>query len=76
MENQLKSIFSQFKIKANFNSYQELNSGHINDTFLITTDHKTQYVLQKINGSVFTKTKELIKNKVCVSNHLQNKFKV
>ena len=75
MENKLKSIFSKFKIEADFESFQELNSGHINDTFLIKTNQNTQYVLQKINRTVFNKSKELIQNKVCVSNHLQHKLR-
>ncbi len=75
MENILKSIINQFEIQSEFESYQELNSGHINDTFLIKTTHKPQYVLQKINKTVFPKAKELIENKIFVSNHLQHKLK-
>lgn len=75
MKNRLKSIISQFKIEAEFESFQELNSGHINDTFLIKTTKKTQYVLQKINSTVFPNSKELIQNKVYVSTHLQHKLK-
>ncbi len=75
MENRLKSIINKFKIQSKFESFQELNSGHINDTFLIKTTHKPQYVLQKINRTVFPKSKELIENKICVSNHLKHKLK-
>lgn len=75
MDNILKSIINQFEIQSEFESFQELNSGHINDTFLIKTTHKPQYVLQKINKNVFPKAKELIANKICVSNHLQHKLK-
>ena len=75
MKNRLKSIISQFKIEAQFKSYQELNSGHINDTFLIITTEKSKYVLQKINRAVFPNSKELIQNKVYVSTHLQHKLK-
>ena len=75
MESRLKSIINKFEIQSEFESYKELNSGHINDTFLIITNQKLQYVLQKINRAVFKKSKELIENKVYVSNHLQNKLK-
>ncbi|WKD84727.1 N-acetylhexosamine 1-kinase [Polaribacter huanghezhanensis] len=75
MENVLKSIINQFEIQSEFESFQELNSGHINDTFLIKTIQKPQYVLQKINNIVFKKAKKLIGNKIFVSNHLQQKLK-
>lgn len=75
MENLLKSIINTFEIQSEFESFQELNSGHINDTFLIKTNKKPQYVLQKINRTVFPKSKELIENKICVSKHLQQKLK-
>ncbi|MFT5762578.1 MAG: thiamine kinase-like enzyme [Polaribacter sp.] len=75
MESLLKSIINTFEIQSEFESFQELNSGHINDTFLIKTKQKPQYVLQKINRTVFPKSKELIENKICVSNHLQQKLK-
>lgn len=74
MKNLLKSIVNEFQIQSEFESYQELNSGHINDTFLIKTTEKPYYVLQKINKKVFPKSKELIENKIYVSNHLQHKF--
>jgi thiamine kinase-like enzyme len=75
MEILLKSIINKFEIQSEFESFQELNSGHINDTFLIKTKQKPQYVLQKINRTVFLKSKELIENKTFVSNHLQYKLK-
>lgn len=75
MENRLKSVINKFEIHSEFESYQELNSGHINDTFLIKTKLKPQYVLQKVNRTVLKKPEELIENKVWVSNHLQDKLK-
>ena len=74
MENILKSIINKFEIESDFESYQELNSGHINDTFLIKTSKKPYYVLQRINKNVFPRSKELIENKIYVSQHLQHKF--
>ena len=74
MKNRLKSIVNKFQIQSEFESFEELNSGHINDTFLIKTSRKPYYVLQKINNIVFPKSKELIENKVLVSIHLQEQF--
>ncbi len=71
--NQIKEIVGQFQCEGNFSSYSELTSGHINDTYLVETDAK-KYVLQRINSYVFPKSKELIENKVKVSNHIKEKL--
>ncbi|NML69075.1 aminoglycoside phosphotransferase family protein [Chryseobacterium sp. RP-3-3] len=73
-EKEIQSIFDQFEHKFNFQSYSELISGHINDTFLILTDANEHYVLQCINHNVFKNVPGLISNKVTVSNHLLNKL--
>ena len=75
MKTGLKSIFNKFEIQSEFESFEELNSGHINDTFLIKTKQKPYCILQKINKNVFPKAKELIENKVYVSKHLQHKLR-
>ena len=70
----LKYIFEQFKHKGEFNSYQELASGHINDTYLIKTKEKPYFVLQRINHGVFKNVPGLITNKVSVSLHIREKM--
>lgn len=74
LNKQLSSIFNQFETKSKFDSYAELASGHINDTYLIKTASKPSYVLQRINHGVFKDVPGLISNKVLISKHLQNKF--
>lgn len=71
----LKSIFGEFDQDFEFATFSELTSGHINDTFLIQTEGDDDFVLQRINSNVFVKAKELIINKVKVSNHIQGKLK-
>lgn len=71
---QLKTIFKKFKNSNTFESYSELASGHINDTYLIKTDTAPNYVLQRINHGVFKDVPGLISNKVAVSKHLQKKL--
>ena len=71
---QLKEIFNQFNHTSEFNSYKELVSGHINDTYLIKTTTKPFYVLQRIDHNVFKNVPGLIHNKVNVSQHLLRKF--
>jgi len=75
MRGVLARIFNEFQVVSAFENYQELNSGHINDTYLIQTDSKPNYVLQRINGNVFSDAGELVVNKVLVSDFLQAKYK-
>lgn len=74
IEEQLKFVFKQFEHTGEFQSYEELASGHINDTYLIVTTEKTFFVLQRINEGVFKDVPGLISNKVNVSKHLQEKL--
>lgn len=71
---QLKIVFSKFNDSTEIESYQELASGHINDTYLIKTTENTYFILQKINQGVFKDVPGLINNKVNVSKHIQEKF--
>lgn len=70
---QLKHVFSQFDASTEIESYQELASGHINDTYLIETTNN-KYVLQRINQGVFKDVPGLINNKVGISKHIQQKL--
>ena len=74
IKEQLKFVFKQFEHPGEFQSYEELASGHINDTYLIATTEKTFFVLQRINEGVFKDVPGLIANKVNVSKHLQQKL--
>lgn len=73
-EKVLKIVFEQFNHSGNFATYNELKSGHINDTYLILTDSEEHYILQRINHNVFKNVPELVKNKVAVSEHLTKKL--
>lgn len=70
----LKFIFEQFNHKEEFKIYEELASGHINDTYLVTTQSNVKFILQRINDGVFKDVPGLIANKVNVSKHLQKKL--
>jgi len=70
----LKFVFHQFNHSNEFVSYEELASGHINDTYLIKTSQKPYVVLQRINHGVFKDVPGLINNKVRVSKHLLKKL--
>ena len=74
LEEKLKHIFSKFEHDGEFDSYQELATGHINDTYLIKTKEKPHFVLQRINHGVFKDVPGLINNKINVSRHIQKKL--
>ena len=75
MEALLERVFNEFLVESKFKNHQELNSGHINDTYLIHTHSKPNYVLQRINGNVFSDAGNLVVNKVLVSDFLQSEYK-
>lgn len=75
MKTLLESIFNKFQVVSKYESYQEINSGHINDTFLINTIGNPNYILQKINRNVFKDAANLVINKVLVSDFLQSRYK-
>ena len=66
-------ILNLFKIEGNFLTINPINAGHINDTFLIKTDVKN-YILQKINHSIFKNIPELQNNILRVTEHIKQKL--
>ena len=70
----LREVFDVFLPDQEIDSFTELTSGHINDTFLITTNQQHHYVFQKINKGVFPDVPGLIMNKVKISRHLHHKL--
>ena len=70
----IKQIFNQFDHKFNYQSHSELNSGHINDTFLVKTDGIKNYILQRITHNIFKNVPGLVSNKVLISHHLKSKY--
>lgn len=75
MVEKLKSITSQFAIDEIVKDIVTLNSGHINDTYLITTNTNTCLVLQRLNSYIFKDTIGLINNKVKVSQLIIDSIK-
>jgi len=69
----LEAIFNEFDHKESFKSIEALTSGHINDTYRIETVSGNDFVLQRINTSIFPNVEELLNNKVCVSQYLEER---
>jgi hypothetical protein len=72
----IKEIVSCFRIRGEFSSFSPIGSGHINDSYLITTDpfSAPDYVLQKINHIVFKDIPGLMKNILIVTRHINSKI--
>jgi thiamine kinase-like enzyme len=76
MTDTIKKIVSYFLIKGNFASASPIGSGHINYSWLITTNPVSapDYVLQRINHQIFKDIPGLMKNILIVTRHIESKI--
>lgn len=76
MISDLGSVVDNFRIEGTFLEGQTYGSGHIHDTFLISTegDASPDYLLQKINHHVFRNIPHLMSNIEKVTKHIQKKI--
>ena len=65
------SIASRFELTGEPADAHPFGSGHINDTFLVTTTAGHKYVLQRLNTAIFTTPDELTRNLRLVTEHLR-----
>jgi hypothetical protein len=70
----MDDIVSAFKTEGKITSVKPFGSGHINDTFRVTTDDANDYLLQRINHYVFKDVPGLMDNLVNVTRHLKEKL--
>ena len=75
LTNEIKVAFEAFGKDGNIISVNQITAGLINATYLIETDIKEKYILQKINSFVFKNPDGLMKNIVGVTKHLSEKIK-
>lgn len=72
----LEKIFDRFNAEGSFVNGFPYGSGHIHDTFKITTKNNPHdYILQRLNNDVFRDIPSLQENISRVTRHLRNKFK-
>ena len=69
-----KEIFAHFLPEREILSVKPHGSGHINHTFLVTTEDGRKFILQKINTEIFRNTYELMENIVNVTAYLREKI--
>ena len=68
------TAFDAFEKGGNIVSVNQITAGLINATYLVETDKKEKYILQKINTFVFKNPDELMENIVGVTKYLTEKI--
>ena len=66
-------IAERFAVKGTPVSCERYGNGHINETYLVKTDTGVDYILQKINRSVFRDVEGLMHNIVSVTRFLSER---
>ena len=67
----LENIANRFAIQGEVKEIKPLGNGLINDTYKITTDGPTAYVLQRVNNSIFKDVDLLQHNIDCATAHIR-----
>ena len=74
MENPIyKNAIHHFVMDGKPVSCEPYGCGHINHTFLLTTDTGKRYILQMLNDSVFRDPEGLMQNVVAITRHIASK---
>ena len=69
----MQQAIHHFQIQSQPLYCKNFGHGHINYTFLITTDNGSQYILQRINTHVFKQPVQLMENVIAVTEHIRAK---
>ena len=74
--NDLQNIVSHFSIDGTLSDIKPLGTGLINDSYQVTTIEKDKpdYVLQRINHTIFQNVDMLQENIETVTSHIRNKL--
>jgi len=73
----IKKIIDKFNLKGELVNYETINSGIINNTYVITMNYNgnlKRYIVQKINTTVFTEPYKLMKNIEGVTTYLKRQL--
>lgn len=75
ISNYIPEVISNFKCAVAEDYVQPYGSGHINDSFLVKNIDAggPDYLLQRINNSIFTNVEALTANMLRITEHLKNK---
>jgi Ser/Thr protein kinase RdoA (MazF antagonist) len=67
---EMEEILAHFSLEGTVISCEKYGCGHINVTYLVTTDASRRYILQKINHHVFRDVAKLMENITAVTSFL------
>ena len=67
-----RAIPCRFPIDGELVSFEQIKEGHINETYLVTTDKGTKYILQWINRYVFPNVDAIMNNMSSISAFLKD----
>lgn len=70
IDSELAAVADLFQLEGEVESIKPYGDGHINVTYLLTTDQR-RYILQKMNTNVFPDTKNLMRNVELVTDFLR-----
>ena len=74
---EVEFLCERFRFEGTVTETIQFGSGHINDTFRVTTqtaEKERHYILQRINNSIFAHPEQVMENVVGVTNFLQKKI--
>ncbi len=72
---EIKTVFEAFGRGGDIVSVNQITAGLINATYLVETDKKEKYILQKINTFVFKNADELMENIIGVTKYITERIK-
>ena len=67
----MKEAIYHFPVEGTPLRCEQIKSGHINETYLITTDTGARYILQWINRYVFPNVDAIMNNMSAISQFLR-----
>lgn len=70
----MMDIAKKFQLKGEISDIAPYGSGHINDTYLITTKDGIRYILQRMNTDIFKNADQLMENVCRVTGFLRDKI--
>ena len=70
----MREIAEQFMISGVIEDIRSYGNGHINDTYLVTMEDGTHYILQRMNTDIFSSPDELMENVCNVTSYLKKKI--
>jgi hypothetical protein len=70
------AVLQHFNVSGHIASVEPIDSGHINDTWLVRIDHasaRKRYVLQRLNTHVFPQAEAVMQNVDRVTSHINDR---